>query len=136
MNSISHDLVSRVMMLTKLNPDKTHDLSDTEVRGELVSLGFDPKEVVCSIMPQITFYRFGVARRYAAVCVELYQFASGLDGCQHELVTMRWEVGGGGMDSGRPYRYKLCCKCGYHPPLVRPPSWIRSAVRGLARWAS
>jgi len=47
--------------------------------------------------------------------LDLRKYGLGDDSCQHIFITKEWEEGGGRMDSGMSFSYKICHKCGYHP---------------------
>jgi hypothetical protein len=69
-------------------------------------------EVYISIAPKITVERKGVPLSYNKIKIDLRDLDLGDDNCDHEIIQLYWEEGGGCMDSGRPFYYRMCNKCG------------------------
>jgi hypothetical protein len=110
----------------------SHSFEDDSVVGRLLTSLKLQLWVDLSIKPELTVYRADVPRTYSKVEIDVRKFPEGNPFCQHTMVELYWEVGGGMMDDGVPHRYVMCSKCGYHDgkPLS-PITWwtkFRTAV--------
>lgn len=71
------------------------------------------QRVYCSISPEIKLYGADGESRLDYT-IDLRDHAEGDPNCDHDMLPLYWETGGGCMDDGTPHSYLMCRKCGYH----------------------
>ena len=92
-------------------------------------------QVYCCITPSITisFDDHALPARMRRRKIDLRHFQEGVPTCQHEGITLHWEEGGGGLDSGQPFYYDMCRKCGYSNNSRRTLSWFSGLLSRARR---
>jgi hypothetical protein len=112
----TYEVILAVLKATKF-ANKYHDLRGTPEGDVLVAHGLDPFHIYVSIAPEIQFLVLGYPEGYNRFFVNLNEFPEGKDDCDHKLINLYWETGGGGafMESGTGHRYTMCMHCGYNP---------------------
>lgn len=114
---LPYTLILKILEETKFSP-KRNFIMRPETREELEDFGLDPDDVFNCISPRISFRKIGYESRYSAVEVSLRDYSHGTPACEHEMINLRWEEGGGGLDSGTPYSYLMCRKCAFHKDSI------------------
>lgn len=89
--------------------------SDSAVGLMMEGLKLHPEVYLC-ISPKMTVYRSDVPYPYRNIDIDIRDFPEGSPSCEHVMIELYWEEGGGGMDSGTPNRYVMCNKCCHHVP--------------------
>ena len=113
--------IAMAILKETLFVNKAHDLRNTAAGPLLQSYGLDPSDVYCSISPSIhlRFLDKETPSGQSVLRLDIKDLLSGGDpNCEHEGISLYWEVGGGGMDSGTPHTYVMCRKCGYSEKKV------------------
>jgi len=75
------------------------------------------KEIYNSINGEIHLTKL-IGPHKADVMVDIKDYPEGNLACDHEFITLEWEEGGGGLDSGVECDYRFCYKCGYSPTKI------------------
>ena len=110
---LPYPVVKAILEMTHFEP-RVHDLTGSYAEDLLRAQGLDPTFVRISINRDINLRLTGFPPKYSEVTVDIGDYHHGAPNCSHKMIELRWEEGGGGMDSGTPYRYSMCFLCGYH----------------------
>ncbi len=118
------ELLRSIVKYTKLEPGH-HIISDEELKQKLFKAGYKD-DLNVRISACIDLKCLNKPLRHSTETISLKLVADGDVNCVHDFITLYWETGGGGMDSGDPHSYKVCYKCGYHPSLyIRLKNFLR-----------